>query len=710
LLSSVDKTRGKRIESVIQLMINQCSGSGDFSFENIEPGRLQRAMEVSQVTAVDVTPEEDYNGNFRCPVDRNQALPTLLLASGEPVLGDLEKSYVDALITNPFLLLNDPNLVQKVRDRLDHVVGLDAAQDLFSGGGQSNNHNQAISPVSRREVTAAFTLGVDKSHRDATNFALADLLFGRKLVGQPELWLGVLYLLMRDEIPYLHNTESFMKAFKEHMTHRMRTETTFMTLSGLPVEPMVPCPVDIALWYCVNSPLIVDNQGDAEDDRNRLRSFGSGARYMAELLEKDVLGYTYDRAWTLRQLSMYKAFAYMMKADKNNDQTWRQRLRAQYQNSLTLSDGTVVFLDGPAHLSGRASPSLPGSSVSIGGVSYSLSAGETIALSRFVDRSKTVGVVKLPRDISAVAAVEGKDADFTAVQNYGIDPTLARLDFSVPICPSTLRPYMFDQKTGLPWRASFESVYGPLNKQLSAFGYFIRYVNEYKGYPTMEALIKFMSVREAGREDGKAKDTLPAQVDQIVRGVFSSYQEVLGPSFAYATMAKDLLPKDISQLIQDMFSSKDNKLGSSFSYVTVQEFLDITRASMSLTRREAMEKGGQGGQRWRGGDVDYNPGVVEAMTRAATIGTTATTTGTTATTTGTTDTTTRAATSTAFLSGKAVPAENNDRDKDRDDEQKTPEKGKIDDDKVKEAINILASYAIDKAVDYLVYMKNNLSK
>jgi hypothetical protein len=88
----------------------------------------------------------------------------------------------------------------------------------------------------------------------------------------------------------------------------------------------------------------------------------------------------------------------MMKSEKDNA-PWRDLIRAQYQNSLTLSDGNIVLLDGPASLA-EAIPPLPDFSVSIGDASsYTPTLGEVVALAHLADRSKTIGVINVPSDL-----------------------------------------------------------------------------------------------------------------------------------------------------------------------------------------------------------------------------------------------------------------------------------------------------------------------
>jgi hypothetical protein len=253
LVASFDNTMGKSIEAAIRGMINMCSGSSDYSFDILQPGRLRREAAAQEVTPDEVVLEERYNDFFQFPTMEELGstalpLPTLLIAEGDPVLADLDKGYLDAIITNPFLLLENPALVEAITARLDDVIALGAARELFATAERRSSigtRNPVKSPITGHPVVAAFTLGSDDSHEKATNYALANLLFGQKLVGQPELWVGVLYIILK-KIPRLaDNKEGFLSAYKDHMIRRMKSTKTAITLSGLPVTPMVRSPVDV---------------------------------------------------------------------------------------------------------------------------------------------------------------------------------------------------------------------------------------------------------------------------------------------------------------------------------------------------------------------------------------------------------------------------------------------------------------------------------
>jgi hypothetical protein len=507
MIIGADSSLGKKIESIIQEMIRQCSGSSDFSFNLLETGRLARAKTVTTVATEELPSVENYTGSYECPVTFENDLPVCFITQGIPVLHELEKGYLDNIMTNPLIVLNDNILVEKIKHRVDHLVGLEVAKELFKNG-------NVVSPLTRSKISCALTFDMDKSHIKSTNYALANIFFGQKLVGNAELWLAVLYFVVK-QIPYLSSEGPFMDAFKTHMMERMRTINTNITLSGLPIDPLMKCPTDIAIWYCVVSPFVINNGGTEDDARNRLRSMGNSAKYLVELVE--MFSYPFDKQWTLHRMNLYKVFAWMMHEEKNNSQ-WRTLLRSQYQNSLTLDDGLIVPLDGPAV---DSKPQLPSCCDGI-------ELGELVALSHLVDRTKSIGVVMIPLDFKSCGVPDWK-------KNYGYpdDEANPNMDEEPMLSEHTFRPVVIDRKLRKHWVECSEIKYGPLKKQLSNYNYFIKYVHEFGSYPTKQEYLKYIALKQSNREDEcNRMDTLPRQTISFVDCMFENYEKLLGKGFS----------------------------------------------------------------------------------------------------------------------------------------------------------------------------------
>lgn len=133
----------------------------------------------------------------------------------------MEKKQLEDLITNPLAILQNSELVDKLRQRIDLAIGQQSLKELFAHC-DSVYDWEVNSPFTRAPVCGAFTFGHDPTNLRSNNFVLANLLFGNnKLVGLPELWLSVVYFVIRDKVAYLSGDADFMAAFREHLVQRM---------------------------------------------------------------------------------------------------------------------------------------------------------------------------------------------------------------------------------------------------------------------------------------------------------------------------------------------------------------------------------------------------------------------------------------------------------------------------------------------------------
>jgi hypothetical protein len=517
IINGADTTVGKQVEAAIADLIKQCSGSNDFSFENLEPGRLRRA-DVQAVPAVEELPPQQVVHKFECPVSFSDANITLLIHQGPPVLDGVDPKFIESLMTNPLLLLTNPELVAKLQARFGHSLGCATFVELWKRG-------NPLSPFTRDPISCALIPLVPDSaaertqYAKANSFALANLFFGNKLAGDTGLWLGVVYkaLLL---LPRLVEDKELVAAFQQFVTKFWCAHTTNLTLSGLPIAPMIKAPMDIAIWFCVASPDIMLYQGEngkaiqAEDDAtNRLRTFGSTAEYLVQFL--DLLDYCYDREWTVDRLRLYKAFGWMMFQSKDPNSDWRIRIRAQWQNFHEFQSGTVVLLDGPSN----APLALPAQL-------QDLPLGTIVALMQLVDKSKKTNSVMIPRILELVDIPK-------AVINYGY-PKMPEewIRAPIPVCQETLRPFVIDRRDHKEWKVRSEAMFGPLDKQIHNYNYFIQFVFEKNRYPdSEEEFILYTLAKQSGREVNPV-DTLPMYQLEFVHGLFTDYTAVLGPKFA----------------------------------------------------------------------------------------------------------------------------------------------------------------------------------
>lgn len=491
----------KKIELYMRQLVEVCTNQMGYDLNLLQPNRLLRATTISKPKTEELPREEEF-ADFVCPIVMGTDMPVLMIKKGEPVFKDVEKQFLELLITNPLMTLQNNEFREKIKSRIDHTIGLEAFVE--------HERRNMVSPMTRSPISSVISFGQDATHKKATDYALADIFFGRKLVGVPELWLSVVYFIVLN-MDYLSENKDFITIYEDSMKQRMMSNYTNITLTGLVVEPMVKTPVDIALWYCLVSP-VVNKFNGIDSAVNRLRSFGAASRFIMKLV--DLFGYNYDKESTIKRCKYHRAFWWMMnqeKDDNNYPKKWRNMMRAQYQKSMTLETGEIILLD----CKPTERPQLP--------VEFDdLSLGELLYLESKVDASKSTNLVWL--DLRSLNVPQ-------SVKNYGYPNHYVEDNFgkNTTVHHRTFRPYVIDPKLRKHWKECSEEQFGPLDKQLSAYNYFIIYVNTYTKYPTKDEFYSYLYHKQLNREH--SFDTLPEHVKRIVDGLFMDYERVLGEGF-----------------------------------------------------------------------------------------------------------------------------------------------------------------------------------
>lgn len=527
LIFKNDESPSESIERIIQKMISKCAIANDYSFDNLSNGRITRSQEIKSVKSDEVQ-EIQYN-NFECPISFDDEFPILTIKKGEPVLLNVEKNDLDNYMNNPLFILNNPQLVEKIKQRIDHLFGLKTVKHLFS--------NNLVSPLTRSQLSSTLSFGIHESHVRATNHAMADIFFGKKLVGLSELWLTVLFNVI-GEMSYIRDNLQFMEQFKEHLLHRIQNNVTNITLSGSgSLKPFMKTSIDVAMWFCVMSPWI--NNVD-----NRLRYFGDSSKYLLQIL--DMLHYPYHQD-TFKMLKLYKVFGWMMRESKIAS-NWQLLIKAQYQGSIVLSCGTIILVDGPASRltrsigfdekeqeQGQDPTCLPDFIQKLLDEDFTID--HLAHLASLVNPNKSTFDIVIPTDMVP------KSVNSLIEENFHHTNMLKSLP-NIIISPKTFRPMYIDEHSLKYWYDCANELYG--QKFVSLDNYFIKYIAEKHAYPNLDEYIKYVSSKEANKESNSS-NTLPIQILESVRQLFSRYEKILGKNFVDCDVKEFLRVTELSR-------------------------------------------------------------------------------------------------------------------------------------------------------------------
>lgn len=517
----------------ISRLVSLCEGAlrGVFDLSGVGAAvrgdRVRRADAVATVAVPVGTEGEEggAGGGFVCPITFDATRDVMLLViAGEPVLGGgLDASVVNDILDCPLNLLRYPAVVDALVARLDHPVSLAA---WLAATAAAEGTPMTHSPMTRRELLAGgggICIGNTEAHCRATAWTLAQLTTGGKLVGNADLWMGTLWLLIRREprLAWLRGVEGFMETLTEHCRWRLREHTSFIGLTGAPEFPITRVPVGVAIWYVFASALFTGS----EPRRELIRSHMAHLDELAELL-LELTGFVLPAGIAEHTLRV-RVLLSMLGAVKRDRWRLPELLRGLVQASLVgprpESVGAAVRgrehlpalipLDGPPTAAGCAAvlAALPA-------FYAGLSDLELVALGALVGPDKAAGDIPLPVGWRPGAVIGGCGA---VGWGYGLGPLPKKL---VRICPATCRPY-YTLEDGRVWSAAAESVYGiPVGAMMSLDKKFGDFVCRYGAYPTREELLVFIYNRYVvcGR-----RRTLPAALEQLVSETMEEFAEIM---------------------------------------------------------------------------------------------------------------------------------------------------------------------------------------
>lgn len=476
---------------------------GTFDLSNLsgairgDRARRAAAAPVAVATAVPETGGDTGGGAapFVCPITLEAGGDTVLLIAdvAEPLLGGgLDKDIVNDLVSCPLNLFKYPDLVRTLLDRLDHPISLAALKEAEDAGAPI-----ATSPLTRRPVIAGgLCLGADAQHAAATNWTLARLVSGGRLLGNPDLWFAALWIAATgtDAPAYLRDVA---EPLATHLKWRLANSTAPLSLQGLPEFPITRVPLHAALWYVVASAAL-----NPPPARDVLRAHLPHIRPLLQVLGQT--GHTLPRAfrWHIERLSVLMSMLTWVKRDRH---TLPARLRALYQAAIHTDAGTWIFVDGPATPEQKRAvrTTLPA-------LYNELPDDELVGLGALVNPQLAAADIPLRFDWTAPPLPTP-----TIAWAYGLTPVDRD---PIRVCPATCRPYFVVPPA--TWAEAAEVRYSvPAASLLSVHAEYGHYVVKHGAFPTPAALLTHLWARVSGQ----GKTTLPHRVTEFVEDICRDY-------------------------------------------------------------------------------------------------------------------------------------------------------------------------------------------
>ena len=246
---------GMDIDKKVNYLISLCGNmKGMFDVNSIRSNKMATAenVKVEQSSKVDIEIEKLIVNTVECPITMDVDVPQILVNECQPVLANLDKSVTDDIISCPLRILNYPEVVEKLKKSISRWVGTQTDGKLMSN------------PYTRQNLLGTIPLGSCQQHIDCGNYTISRLFTSGKLLGNLDLYWAVIWYLIKQ------NTWDFLSDISvqasEHLCYRLKSSTTFASLTGLPQFVITKVPTDVAIWYCVNSVLL-----DPPTDRDTTR-------------------------------------------------------------------------------------------------------------------------------------------------------------------------------------------------------------------------------------------------------------------------------------------------------------------------------------------------------------------------------------------------------------------------------------------------------
>lgn len=504
-------------------LVSMCEGAlrGVFHLDRIDEAvrsdRVRRAATIEAAEAPEAAAAggEDEDTGFVCPITLTPERDLiLLLAEGAPILARVDSATASKILDCPLNLFRFPEVVTALVERLDHPISLAAYQAARASGAPL-----ATSPMTRRTLAeGGVCLGNSEDHCRATAWALARLTTGRSLVGNADLWLAALWLLIvRDaRLAFLRDLLPHLEA---HCRWRLRAHKTFLSLSGLPEFPTTRVPVGVAVWYVLASSRFTATDPHRELLRAHLLHHEELLAILRGLTDFALPDGVERHAERVRALLALLALA---KRDRDQlvDALWGITQESVPIHSSAVRDEVRAREAVPRLIPLDGSPSAERVEAVrrlLPGCCAPLSVGELRVLGDAADPNASAASLALP------FAWDAPPIESVVEWAYGTGP---QPELRCRICPRTCRPY-YTTGPDRSWVSDAEGLYRlPRAELISVRRVLGDFVVKFGFYPTGTELLVFLYNRYVAQPHAR-HTTLPRAILQFVTEALADYAEVM---------------------------------------------------------------------------------------------------------------------------------------------------------------------------------------
>ena len=481
-------------------------------------------VEINDIENIDIE-SSVKDIKFECPISaENETDPTILLTLPneneelKPLLLGFEKVSLEKILNCPLNALYNDDFINKIKLYIDHPISLKTLREAEEKG-----YPFEKSPITRKTIIGAITLGESEEHVKCADYNLMKLLTGGKNLGDRNLWFVVIWILVKKGIfPYLKDIEPFIKA---QVIYRMKNYTTSISLSGLSNLPQNKVLYITAAWSCLMSPFIIDK---IPSNCNLFNVHLTHYKELVDIINLFNLQLPKNFENFANRMVVFSYLLYFFKRNTKLFENYVNGLKyntiiVNVDESSPLNAGGIVGevfipIDGEINEENRMKCIQKLPKICLEFINEKkISIDELSWLMSFVNVQKQLSDIK----INDIVHLDEKDIPKPTINSNWkrYDDNIDKFN-QVKISPKTLRPYyQINEKE--TWKDSLSKIVDINLTIISGHKEYGNFIIHYDKYPTLDEYLLLL-YRKYKREI-----TLPKYIQKYAQSLFNEYEKVI---------------------------------------------------------------------------------------------------------------------------------------------------------------------------------------
>lgn len=482
---------GSIIENNINKLISYCDNKNILNINELKKSyRLENAQLSKSEDIQDLIEIEDCSAI--CPISLDNDIIVIMIYEGPSIFSSLTKNEIDFITNNPLNILNMSSVMEKIKNRIGHSIGLETLKKM-------DNKLLDFNPFDRRKIIGCITFENKLEFIKYSNYIIRTLFSDGKIIGNITFYYSVLYFIIQN-IEFID--KDIKQLTNDHLIYRLKNTKTFMSCCGLGNYVTSKVTVASALFYIVNSGLL--NLGKTE---NILRYHLNCISHMIELLK--ILNYPINND-ALKHIDYQIALSGLLKMCKEH-KYFNLLIDGLYKNMIKLNN----YIDNDYLIKNNLPPYIQIDGIAeqiqindiltlLPPICKKLTINEIITLSNMVNPNLSLGDITLNIKLNLIPIHNENIWKYTIPDNF--EP--------IKICISTGRPfYNIEDKTWID--INQQKIKVKLINQFKGYKYVLEFILKYKLFPTKFEYILYCS----------KKTVLPSQIDYIYDIIYKSYEK-----------------------------------------------------------------------------------------------------------------------------------------------------------------------------------------